>query len=132
MTSAESMFIRNPNRDITEDRKVKENYTVKDISLVLARSRLVLFYFSWFLELDTWIFQFHYPKFSMFAYFLIIFIIIVFDSQLLLSYVTLLALLLIGSYSKFCDQKITPKLRDYFFNDEERNPSMRSLNQIMK
>ena len=79
LTRVESMFQRNPNRDIIEDRKQKDDYSFKDMSLVLARAKKVIFYFDWFLELDTFIYQFHYPKFSMFAYFLFILFINAFD-----------------------------------------------------
>ena len=43
------MFQRNPNRDIIEDRKQKDAYLFKDMSLVLARTKMVIYYFEWFL-----------------------------------------------------------------------------------
>lgn len=58
LTRIESILANNPNRDIVEDRKQKESFSIKDVSNVLARTKMVLFYVEWFLEVDTWIHQF--------------------------------------------------------------------------
>ena len=55
MTRIESIISVNPNRDIIEDRRQKESFSIKDISSVLARTKMFFFYFEWFLEVDTFI-----------------------------------------------------------------------------
>ena len=79
MTSKRAMLVRNPNKGIIEDRKVKENHSWKEIGLVLNRTKMVLFYFEWFLQLDLYIFQFHYPRFSYLAYLILISFLLIFD-----------------------------------------------------
>jgi hypothetical protein len=126
------MFQRNPNRDIIEDRKQKDDYSFKDISLVLARTKMVIFYFEWFLEIDTFIYQFHYPKFSWFAYVLFILFINYFDPAYLLSYLVLIAFLIIFCHSNYYTDEISPIIKEYFFSEQERHPLMREINQIKK
>ena len=72
------------------------------MSLVLARAKKVIFYFEWFLEIDTFIYQFHYPKFSIFAYLMFILFINTFDPQYLLSYLILVMFLVVFSHSDYC------------------------------
>lgn len=68
--------------------------------MVLARARLIIYILKMFLEVDGWIYHFYYPKASKWIYVLMLCAVRGFDSQLLLSYVCLLVLILIISYSK--------------------------------
>lgn len=79
MTTHRSILVENPNKGIIEDRKQKESYTFKEMNQVLARAKLVIFYWEWFINIDTFIYQFHYPKFSYIAWALILFLIATFD-----------------------------------------------------
>lgn len=53
LTSRKSIYSRNPNEDIIEDRKQKDVYSrSKDIKLVLDRTKMIIIYFEWFLQMD--------------------------------------------------------------------------------
>ena len=133
LTSVESMFIRNPNQEIIEDRKVKENYTFKDIQMVLARSRIVLLYFYWFLGIDSFIFQYHYPKFSYYCFGLIMFAIYDFDPQYLLSYLVFIGGVVICAQSlTFQQNPWVRKAWQFFFSEEEKHEKFQNGNQIKK
>ena len=66
MTRIDSMIIFNPNKDITEDRKHKSGYSLKEISTVMTRSRLVIALFIYIKNIDTPVLHFDYPRFSKF------------------------------------------------------------------
>lgn len=42
MTRADAMIVYNPNRDIMEDRIYNNDYSIKDVNVVLTRARLSL------------------------------------------------------------------------------------------
>lgn len=46
MTRIDSMVVANPNRDITEDRKKKNGYSVKEIKTVMARMKLLIYCYN--------------------------------------------------------------------------------------
>jgi hypothetical protein len=46
MTRLDSVIIFNPNKDIVEDRKIKSGLSIKDISTVLTRAKLLIFLFK--------------------------------------------------------------------------------------
>lgn len=56
MTTHRTILVENPNKGIVEDRKQKENYNFKEIYQVLARAKLLIFYWDWFINIDTFIF----------------------------------------------------------------------------
>lgn len=79
MTSFESMLAPNPNRDIIEDRR--QGDTIKEfVSLVLARTKMFLYYVEWFLQVETFVHHFEYPRFSNFCYVSLMLFIYSFDS----------------------------------------------------
>lgn len=73
------MLVQNPNREIIEDRRIKDSFSIKDVSSVLNRTKMVLFYVEWFLEIDTFVHQFVYPRFSKVVYVALLLTINFFD-----------------------------------------------------
>lgn len=45
MTRVDSMIIFNPNKDVIEDRKRKGGYSIKEISTVMTRTKLIIYLF---------------------------------------------------------------------------------------
>jgi len=64
MTRIDSYPVRNPNREIIEDRREKTNYSIKDISVVMTRSKLVILMFEVLKKIDAPIWHFDYPRVS--------------------------------------------------------------------
>ena len=56
MSSERTIALTNPNKGIVEDRKQTELFSTKHIQLVLARTKMILIYWEWFLDLDLYIF----------------------------------------------------------------------------
>ena len=122
LTSCQSILSHNPNQEIIEDRKQKDSYTKsKDIRLVLDRVRMVTIYFEWFLQMDSFIYQYHYPKFSNYMYFVIIFCIWTFNPQFLLSYMTVASLAVVVTHQEQFSQTVGKKFVNFFFKDSEKN-----------
>ena len=69
MTRIDSMVVANPNRDITEDRKKKNGYSVKEIKTVMARMKLLIYCYNSVKKIDREVIYFDYPRFSVFWYF---------------------------------------------------------------
>lgn len=132
MTRIESIISVNPNRDIIEDRRQKESFSIKDISSVLARTKMFFFYFEWFLEVDTFIHQFVFPRFSKFCYFWLLVFIYSFDPQYLLSYIIMVLFIIIFSNSKNYADRFGPNWNAFFFSEEHIHPLLQEKNQIMR
>lgn len=130
MTTHRSILVENPNKGIIEDRKQKESYTFKEMNQVLARAKLVIFYWEWFINIDTFIYQFHYPKFSCIACALILFLIATFDPQYVLSYLLLIVVVLVATHSPYWAENCQQRFMDLLFKDV--HPLMKDLNQIKK
>jgi hypothetical protein len=58
MTLTHSILAVNPNKDIIEDRKQKESFSIKGVGDVLGRTRMFLFYCDWIIDIDDFIVQF--------------------------------------------------------------------------
>jgi hypothetical protein len=107
LTCCSSILARNPNQEIIEDRRQRESYTKsKDVRLVLDRIRMVMIYFEWFLQMDSFIYQYHYPKFSNYIYFVLIFCIWTFNPQYLLSYMSVASFVVVLLHQKHFNQTI--------------------------
>ena len=127
-----SMLRQNPNRDIIEDRRQKETFGIRDVSPVLSRTKMVLYYFDWFKQIDTFIHHFDYPKFSRCCYLLLMLVIFLFESRYLLTYLLLILLLVVISYSDFFAVRLQPKLREYFFDESLMHPLLKEQNNVIK
>ena len=130
MTTHRSILVANPNKGIVEDRKQKENYSFKDMNHVLARAKLLIFYWEWFINIDTFIYQFHYPKFSYMAWVLFLFMIVNFDPHYILSYLVLIVVILVATHSPYWNENYHTHMKDFFF--KEMHPLMQDLNEIKK
>lgn len=68
MTRFDSMVVLNPNRDIIEDRRKKQGYTLKEIKTVMTRMRLLIFCYEWLKTIDREVVYFDYPRYSFLWY----------------------------------------------------------------
>ena len=65
MTRIDSMVVANPNRDIIEDRRTKQGYTLKEIKTVLTRMKLLIFAYEFLKTVDRQVVYFDYPRYSL-------------------------------------------------------------------
>ena len=117
--------MRNPNHDIIEERPLKEAYSVEQIKTVLARIKKVIYYLNWFTTIDTFIYQYHYPKFSKFASIFIYLFIFFFDSRYLLSYLMIFLILVVYRHSKTYENTFGPLIDSMFFSDDNKHKLMK-------
>ena len=73
MTRIDSVVIFNPNKDIVEDRKIKQGLSIKEISTILTRAKLLIFLFKFLQGIDRPVIYHDYPRFTYFVYFVSIF-----------------------------------------------------------
>lgn len=99
MTRIDSYPVRNPNREIVEDRRQKTNYSIKDISVVMTRSKLVILMFEVLKKIDAPIWHFDYPRVSIAWYIALQLINYFFDPEFLLTYICLLLMTIMVVYS---------------------------------
>jgi len=64
MTRLDSAIDYNPNRRIVEDRPWNDDFSLKDISMLLTRTKLVLTCLENIINADMFVFYFWYPRFS--------------------------------------------------------------------
>ena len=64
MTRIDSMVVANPNRDIIEDRRKKQGYSLKEIKTVLTRMKLLIFCYEFLKGIDKPVVYFDYPRYS--------------------------------------------------------------------
>mmetsp|Transcript_17802 Transcript_17802/g.27535 ORF Transcript_17802/g.27535 Transcript_17802/m.27535 type:complete len:361 (-) Transcript_17802:272-1354(-) len=93
---------------------------------------MALLYWDWFLQVDAFVYQFHYPKFSRVAFVCLLLIILLFDPRYILSYLCLIVLLIMFSHSKLGRSKVGPWLHEFFFSDKELHPHLSAPNQVKK
>jgi len=98
------MLTWNPNRDIIENRPIKETYGVKDIGHVLSRTKMALYYVDWLIGIDTFIHHFDYPRFSNCCYFTLMLVIFFYDPAYLLSFLVIILFVVIFAYSPYCSE----------------------------
>jgi len=121
MTRIDSLIIKNPNREVIEDRKKRQGYSLKEIQTVMTRSKLNIFLFDWMRNIDRSVLYFNYPRFSVAWYLFLIGFTYIFNPAYLLTYVTLFFILLVGSYSKEWALYVTPIFQRFFFRESQRN-----------
>ena len=64
LTRLDASIMYNPNRDIMEERKIINDYSMKQINVVITRTRLLLILAEWLVNCDMFVFYFFYPRFS--------------------------------------------------------------------
>lgn len=64
MTRLDASIMYNPNRKIVEDRPWNDDYSFKDISTLLTRTKLVITFLENIINADMFVFYFWYPRFS--------------------------------------------------------------------
>lgn len=93
---------------------------------------MIIFYFEWFLEIDAFVFQFHYPKFSKYAFVLSLLVTFLFNPQYLLTYLVLIALGIVFTHSKYYEERVQPKIIAMFFDESLKHPLLRHRNGVKK
>ena len=102
MSNLKTYFFFNPNKQTLENRAKKNDYSRKEISLVMSRTALTKQMVEEMLVLERLIFYFLYPKFSKFCLLFSIFFTIQFDAKYFLSYILLIMIVLyVSQNSKF-------------------------------
>ena len=110
MTRIDSMIVFNPNRDIVEDRKQKSGYSLKEISTVLTRLKLIIFFSEFLRDCDRPVIYFDFPRYSVVWYLFLVCFTYLFNPLYLLTYLTIFLILLIGSHSSLWQRYISPHL----------------------
>ena len=64
LTRLDASIMYNPNRKIVEDRPWNDDYSFKDISTLLTRTKLVITFLENIINADMFVFYFWYPRFS--------------------------------------------------------------------
>eukprot|EP00347_Sterkiella_histriomuscorum_P021039 403335495 len=121
MTRLDSMIVFNPNRDIVEDRRKKQGYSFKEISTVMTRTKLIIFLFEWLRDIDRPVLYFDYPRYSWLWFLFLELLAFIFNPYYILTYLTIFVLVLVGSYSDFWAQNISPHLGGLLFREEHLN-----------
>lgn len=122
MTRIDSMVVANPNRDVIEDRRKKQGYSIKEIKTVLTRMKLLIFCYEFLKTVDRQVVYFDYPRYSVAWYIFLMWFTYSYNPAYLLTYLTLGCLILVMSYSDFYRNYVSPLLDHYFFKEERRNP----------
>lgn len=110
MTRADAMIVYNPNRDIFEDRRYINDYSIKDVQVALTRARLGIQLIANVIKSDTFIFQFWYPKFSYICWAALHIFVYYFDSRYLLTYLLVGLIWLTLTHSLWWSKQVTPFL----------------------
>jgi len=131
MTRLDSMIVYNPNRDIMEDRPAISDYSIKQMSGVLTRTRLLLSMLEFIISSDNFIFYFYYPRFSYFMWIMFQLIIYFFNAQYLLTYILILLIFMVLQFSAPWERRLTPVLKTIFFNDNLLHPCLMMNNNIL-
>ena len=64
MTRIDSMIAFNPNKGVIEDRKKKQGYNLKEITTVLTRMKLIIFFYEFMKDVDRPVIYYDYPRWS--------------------------------------------------------------------
>lgn len=121
----------NPNRNIVEDRRYIEEYSFKNISGLLTRTKLVITLFEHIIDADMIVFYFFYPRFSYTCWVGIQLFIFFWDSRYLLTYLVLILIWIMGVYSEFWEKHITPITTELFFTQNLLHPTLMSTNKVL-
>lgn len=131
MTRLDSSIVYNPNRMIMEDRPWNDDYSFKEVSTVLTRLKLVITLLENIINADMFVFYFYYPRFSYSCWVFGQLIIYFFDSAYILTYITLIAIWIIASYSEYWEKNIEPILNELYFRQDLLNKDLMSTNNVM-
>lgn len=115
LTRLDASIMYNPNRDIMEERKLIQDYSIKQTYNVITRTRLLLILAEWLVNCDMFVFYFFYPRFSYTCWFFMQLSIYYYDPQYILTYLLLILIWLVGAQSQFWEENISPRLQKMFF-----------------
>ena len=121
----------NPNRDIIEDRELPPEFDVKDIQFVMTRGRIVTDMMEYCIHLDTFVFNYYYPRFSKICWVLFHIFIHFFRAEYLLTYLLSLIIFAVVVQSEWWIKNITPINNTLFFADNMLHPSILATNNIL-
>lgn len=93
------MIVPNPNKDVIEDRRIKQGYSLKEIKTVMTRMKLLIFLYEYLKNVDRHVVYFDFPRYSLFWYLSLMLFTYTYNPNYLLTYAALLWLLLVFSYS---------------------------------
>ena len=99
MTRINSIFEKNPNKKIIEDRVQTDEVGTSKIKLIMIRIKIALYLINWITKMDGFIHQNWYPRFTKIVYALLMAILYYFDPTYTLSYIVLILFLVVFSYS---------------------------------
>ena len=116
---------------IVEDRPWNDDYTFKEVSTVLTRTRLVLRLLENLIDADMFVFYFYYPRFSYCCWIFGQLIVYYWDAQYTLSYLILICMWIVAAYSEFWEKNISPILEDVFFRPDLLNEDLMSTNNVL-
>lgn len=125
MTRADAMIVYNPNRNIFEDRPYIQDYSIKEVQVVLTRARLTIQLLDKIIQSDTFIFYFWYPKFSYLCWVALQLFVYFFDSQYLLTYIIVGLIWLTLVYSSWWIKHVTPILERALFSVDHLHASLK-------
>ena len=80
---------------------------------------------------DMFVFYFYYPRFSYSCWAFGQIMIYYFDSQYLLTYITLIAMWIVAVYSEYWEKNISPKINEIFFRPDLLNKLLMSTNNVL-
>ena len=131
MTRLDSSIMYNPNRNIVEDRPFNDDYSFKEVSTVLTRTKLVITFLENIINADMFVFYFYYPRFSYACWVFGQLFIYFFNCDYIMSYIVLICIWIVAAYSQFWEKNITPVINDLFFRQDLLNKDLMSTNNVM-
>ena len=130
MTRIESMFAINPNKDIIEDNPLQEKFVLKNSLIVLTRIRIVIYYLTWLLKIDSFIHHNWYPTFTKFAYLCLMAVLYFFEPRYIISYLVLILFVVVLTHSKFYETYLMPLFNKWFFSEKHLHALLQNRNKI--
>lgn len=116
MSLIKTYMSNNPNFNVLEDRHKKLGYSRKEINLVFSRAIIARQMVLEIDEIERVIFFFRYPKLSKFSMVAMIFFVLMFDTQYLLSYILAIFIVVFVLLNQNWKDYTEPVLHRLFFN----------------
>ena len=131
MTRLDASIMYNPNRKIVEDRPWNDDYSFKDISTLLTRTKLVITFLENIINADMFVFYFWYPRFSYVCWIFGQVLIYFWDNQYIFTYLVLICMWIVAAHSEFWEKNISPIVNELFFRPDLLNKHLMSTNNVM-
>lgn len=124
MTRIDACWKFNPNRNIIEDRPIIQEYGVKELNTVILRTKIVINLWFNIIQADRYVFNFFFPRFSIVCWVCMHWFFYYFDGRYILTYLIILIAWLVGCYSPWWKNNITPLLERLFFQAKHLHPEL--------